>query len=135
MADWGADVIKIESHRGDPNRNFFGSLGVDMDANPVFDLDNRGKRSISIDTSTPHGVEMVKRLVKEADVFLTNMRPGSLDRAGLNWESLRQVNPQLIYASVTGYGLEGEDRDRPGFDIAAFWSRSGVGQWHSRRSS
>lgn len=128
MADWGADVIKIEALKGDPNRNFFGSLGVDMDANPVFDLDNRGKRSIAIDTSTPQGAEMVKRLVKDADVFLTNMRPGSLDRAGLDWQSLSQVNPRLIYASVTGYGLEGDERDRPGFDIAAFWSRSGVGR-------
>jgi crotonobetainyl-CoA:carnitine CoA-transferase CaiB-like acyl-CoA transferase len=128
MTDWGADVIKIEALNGDPIRRFFGSLGVDMDSNPVFDLDNRGKRGIALDTSTTEGRDTLKRLIKDADVFLTNLRPGSLDRAGLNWDSLKEINPKLIFASVTGYGLEGEEKDRPGFDIAAFWARSGVGK-------
>jgi crotonobetainyl-CoA:carnitine CoA-transferase CaiB-like acyl-CoA transferase len=127
MADWGADVVKVEPLAGDPIRNFFGTLGVESDANAVFDLDNRGKRSITIDTSSKEGNALVKRLIKDADVFLTNIRPGGLERAGLDYESLKEINPSLIYTSVSGYGLEGEERDRPGFDMAAFWARSGVG--------
>ena len=117
MADWGADVIKIEPLGGDPIRNFFGTLGVDY----------RGKRSVTIDTSTETGNALLKRLVKDADVFLTNIRPGGLERAGLDYDTLKDINPKLIYASVSGYGLEGAERDRPGFDMAAFWARSGVG--------
>lgn len=127
MADWGADVIKIEPLKGDPIRNFFGTLGVDSDANAVFDLDNRGKRSVTIDTSSQEGNALLKRLIKDADIFLTNIRPGGLDRAGLDYATLKEINPGLIYCSVSGYGLEGDERDRPGFDMAAFWARSGVG--------
>lgn len=128
MADWGADVIKIEPLAGDPIRNFFGTLGVDSDANAVFDLDNRGKRSVTIDTSSEKGNALLKRLIKDADVFLTNIRPGGLERAGLDYDTLKALNPKLIYASVSGYGLSGKERDRPGFDMAAFWARSGVGR-------
>lgn len=127
MADWGADVIKIEPLNGDPIRNFFGSLGVSSDSNAVFDLDNRGKRSVTIDTSSEKGNALLKRLLEDADVFLTNIRPGGLERAGLDYESVKAINPRLVYTSVSGYGLEGEERDRPGFDQAAFWARSGVG--------
>jgi crotonobetainyl-CoA:carnitine CoA-transferase CaiB-like acyl-CoA transferase len=127
MADWGADVIKIESPDGDPVRGFFDSLGSDQAANPIFELDNRGKRSVALDIRSPAGRDAVLALIKTADIFLTNVRPAGLARAGLDHESLKAVNPRLIYASVTGYGLEGPDADRPGMDIAAFWSRAGVG--------
>ncbi|MFP4005016.1 MAG: CaiB/BaiF CoA transferase family protein, partial [Alphaproteobacteria bacterium] len=126
MADWGADVIKIEPLHGDPIRQFFASIGAEVDGNPVFELDNRGKRGVAIDTGTEEGAEAVRRLAAEADVFLTNLRPGSLSRAGLDHERLSALNPKLVYASVTGYGLFGEEKDRPGFDMAAFWSRAGV---------
>lgn len=126
LADWGADVIKIEPPGGDPIRRFFESIGVDDASNPVFDLDNRGKRSIVLDTSKPEGVACVRRLVAHADVFLTNVRPGGLKRAGLDHETLRAAHPRLVYASLTGFGLQGEEADRPGFDIAAFWARSGM---------
>lgn len=126
MADWGADVIKIEAVTGDPIRFFFGTLGAEIDGNPVFDMDNRGKRSLALNTATPEGAEILKKLAAEADVFLTNVRPGGLKRAGLDWESIKQINPKLVYASVSGYGLEGEDQDRPGLDMAAYWARSGV---------
>lgn len=126
MADWGADVIKIEAVSGDPIRYFFGTLGAEIDGNPVFDMDNRGKRSLALNTATPEGAEILKKLASEADVFLTNVRPGGLKRAGLDWESIKQINPKLIYASVSGYGLEGDDQDRPGLDMAAYWARSGV---------
>jgi len=128
LADWGAEVIKVEPLSGCPMRNFFKSVGVDhLKGNPVFDLDNRGKRSVALNTATPEGVEAIKRLVKDADVFLTNVRPGGLERAGLDYESLKKVNPKLVYATVSGYGLQGPDRDRPGFDMAAFYARSGLG--------
>jgi crotonobetainyl-CoA:carnitine CoA-transferase CaiB-like acyl-CoA transferase len=125
MSDWGADVIKIEPPGGDPIRGFFSSIGADFQDNPVFDLDNRGKRSIIIDTATEAGRDIVRKLVADADVFLTNVRPGGLTRAGLDYAALSAINPRLIYANVTGYGLVGPDVDRAGFDIAAFWSRSG----------
>ncbi|GMV64046.1 MAG: CoA transferase [Parvibaculum sp.] len=128
LADWGAEVVKIEPLSGCPMRYTMRNVGAEhLKGSPIFDLDNRGKKGLAIDTSKPEGVEAVKRLVKDADVFITNVRPGGLERAGLDYESLKQVNPRLVYASVTGYGLEGPDRDRPGFDIAAFYARSGVG--------
>ncbi|PKP76566.1 MAG: CoA transferase [Alphaproteobacteria bacterium HGW-Alphaproteobacteria-3] len=128
LADWGADVVKIEPLAGCPMRYTMRNVGAEhLKGSPIFDLDNRGKKGLAIDTSKPEGVAAVKRLVKDADVFITNVRPGGLERAGLDYESLKQVNPRLVYASVTGYGLEGPDRDRPGFDIAAFYARSGVG--------
>jgi crotonobetainyl-CoA:carnitine CoA-transferase CaiB-like acyl-CoA transferase len=127
MADWGAEVIKIEPPRGDPMRQFFDTLGSDQTSNPVFELDNRGKRAIVLDIATPQGREAAARLAKQADIFLTNVRPQGLARAGLDWESLRKENPRLIYCSLTGYGLQGPDADKPGMDVAAFWSRAGVG--------
>ncbi len=126
MADWGASVIKIESVAGDPIRDFFNSLGRAQDDNPVFTLDNRGKKDIALDIATPEGADIVRKLLEDADVFLTNLRPGSLTRAGLDWDALHALNPRLVYASVTGYGLEGAEADRPGFDMAAFWCRSGM---------
>ncbi|PHY17614.1 CaiB/BaiF CoA-transferase family protein [Caulobacter sp. BP25] len=127
MADWGADVIKVESPEGDPMRRFFDTIGSDQDANPVFELDNRGKRAVVLDIRSDLGREALKALVATADVFLTNVRPAALARAGLDFEALKAVNPRLIYASLTGYGLTGPDADKPGMDVAAFWSRAGVG--------
>ena len=126
MTDWGAEVIKIESPAGDPIRGFFATIGHASDSNPVFELDNRGKKGVALDISKPEGREAMVRLVREADIFLTNVRPGALKRARLDYESLKTENPRLIYASVTGYGLEGPDTDKPGFDVASFWSRAGV---------
>ncbi|HEY2658716.1 MAG TPA: CaiB/BaiF CoA-transferase family protein [Caulobacteraceae bacterium] len=126
MADWGADVIKIESPAGDPHRRFFDNLTDGSHGNPVFDMDNRGKRSIVLDISKPEGREAALRLAGQADVFITNVRPAALKRTGLDWEAMHGRYPQLIYASITGYGLQGPEADKPGFDIAAFWARTGV---------
>jgi crotonobetainyl-CoA:carnitine CoA-transferase CaiB-like acyl-CoA transferase len=126
MADWGADVIKVEPPGGDPIRLFFASVGVEEERNPVFDMDNRGKRGIILDTTQAAGREALLRLIDRADVFLTNVRPGGLKRTGLDHETLRTRNPKLIYAILSGYGLEGPDADRPGMDSAAFWARSGL---------
>lgn len=124
LADWGADVIKIESPTGDPMRWL--RAEAPGGCSPVFEVNNRGKRSLALDVGRPDGREVLLRLVRGADVFLTSLRPGSLARAGLDWESLRRENPRLVYASVTGYGLTGEDADTPAFDAAAFWSRSSL---------
>ncbi len=126
MADWGAEVIKVEPPGGDPIRQFFASVGVEEERNPVFDLDNRGKRSVVLDTAQDGGRDALLRLVARADVFLTNVRPGGLKRAGLDADALLKRNPRLVYATLTGYGLEGPDADRPGMDAAAFWARSGL---------
>ncbi|MBG53449.1 MAG: CoA transferase [Rhodobiaceae bacterium] len=129
MADWGADVVKVEPLSGCPMRHFLSNIAADgLQGNPVFTIDNRGKKGVALDTSKPEGVAALKKLIRDADVFLTNVRPGGLERAGLDYESLKAINPKLIYASVTGYGLTGPDRDKPGFDVAAFYARSGIGR-------
>ena len=126
LSDWGAEVIKIEPPGGDPIRKFFSTIGTDIQDNPVFDFDNRGKKSIAIDTRTEEGNALVRELAKDADVFLTNVRPGGLERSGLGYDGLKELNPKLVYCSLTGYGLDGPDADKPGFDVASFWARSGV---------
>jgi crotonobetainyl-CoA:carnitine CoA-transferase CaiB-like acyl-CoA transferase len=125
LADWGADVIKIEPPEGDPFRGLFaGLLGVPM--NPPFELDNRGKRSIAVNLQTDEGLAVAHRLVDGADVFLSNMRPRVLEKYGLDYASASARNPGLIHCQVNGYGPEGEEANRASYDIGAFWSRSGV---------
>lgn len=125
MADWGARVIKVEPPGGDPYRRGYEKLSP-SGVNPIFELDNRGKQSVTLDIGSNAGREALIRLITGADVFLTNLRPGALKRARIDWESLKGGHPHLIYASVTGYGLKGPDADLPGFDVAAFWARAGV---------
>src|SRR3954467_15978487 len=84
---------------------------------PPFDLDNRGKRSVVVDATTAEGRELVVRLVRDADVFLTNLRPDAVHRPPPGPAALLEANPRLVYASVTGYGLEGPDADRAGYDV------------------
>lgn len=128
MADWGADVIKIEPLGGCPMRKFYASaMTDDYPDNPVSALDNRGKRAIAVNTGTDEGRAIVRKLVEDADVFLTNVRPGQLKQQGLDYDALKAVNPKLVYASVTGFGLEGDEADKPGFDTAAFNAKSGFG--------
>lgn len=128
MADWGADVIKIEPLGGCPMRKFYASaMTDDYPDNPVSALDNRGKRAIAVNTGTEEGREIVRKLVEGADVFLTNVRPGQLKQQGLDFDRLSKINPKLVYASVTGFGLEGDEADKPGFDTAAFNAKSGFG--------
>jgi len=126
LADWGADVVKIEPPAGDPARQFQTMLGGDLPFNPPFELDNRGKRSIMVDLATPAGLAVAERLIAGADVFLTNVRLGGLARLGLDHTTLLARHPTLIYAAITGYGMTGPDADRAAYDIAAFWARSGL---------
>ncbi len=128
MAEWGADVIKIEPPEGCPIRQFFqtsGSLNEFPD-NPVFDLDNRGKKSIALDMKKAEDVASLKLLLKEADVFVNNLRASTLKSRGLDYASIKKDFPQLIYASLTGYGLTGPDADLPGFDVSGFFARTGM---------
>ncbi len=125
LGDWGADVIKVERPGGDAMRHAFADVSGDI-GNPTFDLDNRGKRAVVLDIAKPEGREALTRLAMEADVFLTNVRPASLRKHGLDDKTLRAANPRLVYAVVTGYGLEGPDAHLPGFDVTAFWARAGV---------
>src|SRR4029453_18777812 len=98
LADWGADVVKLEAPGGDPMRAFFQlATGSKVDRNPPFDLDNRGKRSVVIDVRTPAGRDLAYRIVERADVFVSNMRPDALARMGFDHETLRAPLPPLRY--------------------------------------
>jgi len=126
LGDWGADVIKVERPGGDSMRHVFADLKTELAGNPTFDLDNRGKRAVVLDVGKPEGREALARLASTADVFITNVRPAALKRAGLDEATIRAANPRLVYCQVTGYGLDGPDAHKPGFDVTAFWARAGV---------
>src|ERR1700731_2383838 len=126
LADWGADVIKIEPPTGDPGRLFGRMLGCDLGVNPPFEMDNRSKRSIVLDLTTDPGRDTAFELLSDADVFLTNVRPGALQRLGLDFESVSARNPRLVYGLITGYGETGPDAERAAYDVAAFWARAGL---------
>jgi crotonobetainyl-CoA:carnitine CoA-transferase CaiB-like acyl-CoA transferase len=127
LADWGADVIKVEAPAGDPMRHVFGSLGIDSDMpNPAFSLDNRGKRSVVLNLRLPEDREHLEDMLASADVFISNLRPDALDGLGLEPAATVARHPRLVYCSISGYGLRGEERNRPTYDIGAFWARSGL---------
>jgi crotonobetainyl-CoA:carnitine CoA-transferase CaiB-like acyl-CoA transferase len=126
LADWGADVVKIEPPTGDPARMFGRMLGLDADESPPFEMDNRGKRSIVLDITTDAGRSTALELLSRADVFITNVRPGALRRVGLDFETAAAANPRLVYGLITGYGDAGPDADRAAYDVAAYWARAGL---------
>ena len=128
LADWGADVVKIEPPEGDPFRTFLNVLGGDLPSNPVFELDNRGKRASALDLSSERGLALAHELVAGADVFLSNLRPASLGRLELGPDEVHERHPALVYDLITGYGLEGPDAERGAYDIAAFWARAGIAE-------
>jgi crotonobetainyl-CoA:carnitine CoA-transferase CaiB-like acyl-CoA transferase len=131
LADWGADVIKVEHpETGDPQRGLISS-GIVAGAggvNHFIEQPNRGKRSIALDTSTPEGLELLMKLIESADVFLTNLLPDSRQRMGIDVEQVRARNPKIIYARGHGYGTKGELAAQGGFDLAAYWARGAIGQ-------
>ncbi|HKY16845.1 MAG TPA: CoA transferase [Microthrixaceae bacterium] len=127
LADWGAEVIKVEPPRGDPMREVFGSLGIGDDMpNPAFALDNRNKQSVVLDLRDDDGRKQMEALLASADVLISNLRPDALDGLGLEPYATVERHPHLVYCSVSGYGLKGPDRNRPTYDIGAFWARSGL---------
>jgi crotonobetainyl-CoA:carnitine CoA-transferase CaiB-like acyl-CoA transferase len=126
LADWGADVVKIEPPSGDPARMFGRMLQIESGANPPFEMDNRSKRSIVLDLGTDDGRKVAFELLADADVFVTNVRPAALERLGLDFDEVAARNPGLVYGLITGYGMAGPDADRAAYDVAAFWARAGL---------
>jgi crotonobetainyl-CoA:carnitine CoA-transferase CaiB-like acyl-CoA transferase len=127
LADWGADVIKVEPPGGEPMRTIFSKMGARSGTpNGGFTLANRGKRSVELEIKSEAGRAAFERLLERADVLLTNLRPDALQRLGLSPKEVRQRYPRLVYCTVSAYGWGGPDQDRPGYDIAAFYGRTGV---------
>ena len=127
LADWGADVIKVDGPSGDVMR-CYGSvmmMPASETENPLWDMLNNRKRGITIDLKSPDGKALFVKLLEKADVFLTNTRSAALKKMGLDYESLRERFPRLVYALITGFGETGPDAELPGFDVVAFWARSG----------
>ena len=128
LADWGAEVIKIEPSFGDTMR----LVGVqwkaptDEDENPLFENENAGKKGIVVNANTKEGKEIIYNLVKDADIFLTNTREKALEKTDLDYESLLKVNPKIIYGHLLGYGEKGPAKDTPAFDYTAYFARGGV---------
>src|SRR5262245_24856021 len=125
MADFGAEVIKIEPPSGDTYR----TRGPGYPPSPYnfpWIVDNRSKRGLALDLRTPDGQRVLHRLVRDADVFVTNTPIETRTRLGVRWEDLAPLNPRLIYGSITAYGERGEEASRPGFDATALWARTGL---------
>ena len=131
LADLGAEVTKIEHpETGDPIRSIDvttqGVVPYAGGLNSVFELLNRGKQSMGVNLNDPGGQEVVRRLAADSDIMVTNLVPHRQERFRLGFEDIFPLNQRIIYLVLTGYGIEGPDRDRPGFDYAAFWARSGI---------
>ncbi|MGO8873070.1 MAG: CaiB/BaiF CoA transferase family protein [Acidimicrobiales bacterium] len=131
LADWGADVIKVEHpETGDPQRGLV-SMGLipggPSAVNYIMEQPNRGKRSIGIDIGTDGGREVLYKLAESSDVFLTSFLPSVRQRLQIDVEHIRAVNPRIVYARGSGQGPHGADRDKPGYDGSVYWGRGGVG--------
>lgn len=127
MADWGAEVIKVEHPQGGDGYRGLVLPGVDSSSvNYAMEMVNRNKKSVAIDLKTDEGRAVLLQLVAGADVFLTNFLPSVLDRLGLGVDALRAVNPRLIYARGHGYGARGPDADTPAYDSTSFWARGAI---------
>lgn len=129
LADLGADVVKVEPPQGDavrglmrPPRATPGMPKLDYS----FQVDNRGKRSVAIAINRPEGADVVRRMAQDADVFVCNLLHHRQQRYGLDCKRLLEINPRLVHATLTGYGPDGPDAQRPGYDVTAFFGRGGV---------
>ncbi len=128
LADFGADVTKVEiPGAGDQYRILSSLPGYpDAETNYMWDLDGRNKRSLSLNLKSAQGIEILHKLVAACDVYITNQPFPMRDSLHLNYEDLRDLNPKMIYASLTAYGEHGPDRNREGFDLVAYWARTGL---------
>ncbi|MGD9559069.1 MAG: CaiB/BaiF CoA transferase family protein [Oscillospiraceae bacterium] len=128
LADWGADVVKVEGTSGDEWRMLGTIYGIPVedDENPLFNLTNMGKKLVSLNLKDPEGKAALLKLLETADVFVSSVRLKSLQKMGLDYETLKKQFPGLVYTHVTGYGYEGPDSERPGFDRSAFWAKCGA---------
>ena len=136
MADMGAEVIKVEPLDGDPYRwlSSDGTFGFEFPINYAFEMDNRGKRSISVDLNKPEASRIVRTLALEADVLVTNLLPRRLEKFGLTYDQIKADNPRLIYLAFSGYGPRGPKKDKLGFDHTAYWASSGLMHLYSQLS-
>jgi crotonobetainyl-CoA:carnitine CoA-transferase CaiB-like acyl-CoA transferase len=131
LTEWGAEVVKIEHPvTGDPYRGLVtAGLHKSYDGvDPSFQYTNRGKQSVAIDLKNPEGRELIYRLAKSCDVFLTNFRPDARRRLKIECDDIRAHNPDIIYVRGSGYGQRGPDAQRGGYDASAYWSRAGFGE-------
>ena len=122
LADWGAEVIHIESPGGDPGRR--GHLNVDYEAYD-FEFYNMNKKGIVLDMKAPQGMEVLDKLLDSADVFVTNFRSRALSKLGIDYDAMHKRHPHIVWAQITGFGDEGPEADAPGFDVVAYWARTG----------
>ena len=127
LADMGAEVIKIETAKGDNLRYTAANEGRPQDPHEdlTIDLENANKKGVVVDLRTEKGIEVLFKMLEDADVLLTNWRPQALERKHLTYDDLKDRFPRLVYASLTGFGEKGPDKDLPGFDFTAFFARSG----------
>lgn len=128
LAEWGADVLKIEHpDTGDPQRGLVSSGLIPAGGvNHMFELPNRGKRSVGLDLKSEEGRELLMKLIATADVFLTNFRPGALKKLRLDVDDVRAVNDKIVYVRGSSSGQRGEEANRGGYDMTSFWSRGGA---------
>jgi len=131
LADMGAEVVKFEHpETGDPVRSIdVSSRGVvqySSGINSAFELLNRGKKSVAVNLENPRGQEVVQKMAAGSDVVVTNLTPHRQERYSLRYEDIAGLNARAIYLALTGYGTEGPERDRSGFDYAEFWAKSGI---------
>ena len=127
LSDFGAEVIKVEPLTGDPYRTPGQPLpGSQAQVNPNWLMDSRNKKSLAINIASDEGRAILYKLVKEADVFITNFPPNVRKRLRVSYEDISTLNPRLIYASFTGYGESGPEANKPGFDATVWWARSGL---------
>ncbi|HVW44544.1 MAG TPA: CoA transferase [Amycolatopsis sp.] len=132
LAGWGADVVKIEHPlRGDPLRGTLSSLGRDTGFNFYAEQNNHSKRSIGLDLGQDEGRAVFRKMIAEADVFVTSLLEPAREKWGLTYEDLRAINPRLVYARSSGQGQRGPDAYRPGYDTISYWARGGVGHMAS----
>ncbi len=128
LGEWGAEVIKVESPAGDPGRTQGAVFGMpyEDDENLGFDMSNMNKRFVTINLKNEDGMELMHKLLADADVFVTNIRTKSLVKMGLDYDSLKQRYPKLVFAHCLGYGENGPEKDTAGFDVTCYMARGGV---------
>lgn len=134
LAEWGADVIKIEPPAGDPFRQLIHLQGMPRsDYDYASLMENRNKRGIALDLGSSAGRKVIHRFAGQADVFVTNLPLAVRAKLGIDYETLAALNDRLVYGSFTGFGEQGEESTKPGFDQTAYWARSGL--MHEVRAS
>ena len=129
LADWGADVIKVEhAETGDAQRGLSALMGMPVGSGsfaPLMEHPNRGKRSIGLALEQPAALQVLHELIRTSDVFLTNFLPAARRRLGIELDDVRKINPDIIYVRGSGFGATGPDSEKGGYDSTAFWARAG----------